>query len=278
MITIQDLSFCYGKKTVFKNLSVSFNAGGIYGLLGRNGTGKSTLLRNICGLLFPKSGVVKVLDYQPAKRLPSFLQNVFLLPEEFDLPNIAIAKFVQLNSPFYPSFNKEQLLQYLEDFEVPQEQSLLNMSYGQKKKFYIAFALACNTNVLLMDEPTNGLDILSKSQFRKVIASAVSEEKCIIISTHQVKDLESLIDRITVIDEQGILFNENINDIAKKLSFKMSDNEQEINEAIYSEKSLRGSAVVVKNTTQEESKIDFELLYKAIAMNTNTIHSIFNHH
>lgn len=276
MIHFQNVQFSYGKKNVLNNLTVSFEAGGVYGLLGRNGTGKTTLLKHIAGLLFPTNGKLNVLQNIPEKRLPVFLQHIFLLPEELNLPNITIMQFVKMNAPFYPLFNKEQFENYLRDFDIHTQQALLNLSFGQKKKFLIAFALACNTKILLLDEPTNGLDIVSKTQFRKVMAGTVNENKCIIISTHQIKDLESLIDRITILDDNGILFNESIHGIGQKLLFKISDNKQEMDNAIYAEKTLKGSLLVMKNESNEESKIDFELLYKAILMEPKTIQSIFN--
>jgi ABC-2 type transport system ATP-binding protein len=151
------------------------------------------------------------------------------------------------------------------------------MSYGQKKKVLISFGLACNTSVVLMDEPTNGLDIISKSQFRKVMAGCVDENKCVVISTHQVKDLENLIDRITIIEEGRILFDQTIENITRKLSFRISFDPEEVQHALYSEPSLRGSALIAANTEGEESKLDLELLYKAIILNRPSIESVFNH-
>jgi ABC-2 type transport system ATP-binding protein len=276
MIQIQNLHFAYKKKKVFDGLTLSFSPGHIYGLLGKNGTGKSTLLRNICGLLFPDKGSVQVLNQEPGKRKPSFLQQVFLIPEEFDLPNVSINSFIKTNASFYPLFNLEQFNNYLREFDIPIENTLLNMSYGQKKKVLIAFGLSCNTKILLLDEPTNGLDIISKSQFRKVIAGSVDENKCIIISTHQVKDLESLIDRITVIDEGNILFDESIENISRKLSFKVSFDSQEAKEALYAETGLKGNLIVAANTDGTESRLDIELLYKTIVSNQQAVYQIFN--
>ena len=276
MISIQNLHFSYKRKKVFTGLSLELKAGHIYGLLGKNGTGKSTLLRNIAGLLFPDQGKLEVMGYDPGKRQPTFLQEVFMVPEEFFLPNITVEKLVEYNSPFYPKFNRSQFDKYVKEFEVPTDHTLQSMSYGQKKKTLISFGLACNTSLLLMDEPTNGLDIMSKSQFRKVMASALDENKCIIISTHQVKDLENLIDRITIIDEGRILFDQTVDQITSKLSFRISFDQEELRQALYSESSLRGNAIIAKNTYGEESKLDLEMLYKAIVTNREKINTVFN--
>ena len=276
MVSIQNLHFSYKKKVVFNGLDLEFKPGHIYGLLGKNGMGKSTLLRSMAGLLFPKKGKVSVNEFNPAHRQPQFLQSVYMVPEEFYLPNILIEAFVDAYAPFYPQFNTSQFQQYLQSFEIPRDSTLQNMSYGQKKKVLISFALATNAKLLLMDEPTNGLDIMSKSQFRKVLAEAINEERCIIVSTHQVKDLENLIDRVTIIDEGKILFDQNVEAIVQKLSFRYAFDDAEVKEAFYAEPSLRGSVVVTANTEGDEGKLDLELLYKAIVTNGNTIQKLFN--
>jgi len=275
MISIQNLSFAYKKKPVFNGLSLEFEAGHVYGLLGKNGTGKSSLLRNIAGLLYPKTGSITVNGLTPKDRHPVFLQDVFMVPEEFHLPDIPIQDFIRYHAPFYPRMNKSKFNDYISVFEVPADSTLQNMSYGQKKKVLISFALATNAKVLLMDEPTNGLDIIGKSQFRKILAEALDENRCIIISTHQVKDLENLIDRITIIDEGKILFDQTVDAITRKLSFRFAYDAQDAATALYSESSLTGKAIVAPNLEDEESKLDLELLYKAIVANGNAITRLF---
>ncbi|MDE1190650.1 MAG: ATP-binding cassette domain-containing protein [Arachidicoccus sp.] len=277
MIDIQNLHFAYKKKKVYDGISLSFQAGYVYGLLGKNGTGKSTLLRCICGLLFPDAGTIDVLGFNPAERKPAFLQDVFIVPEEFYLPDVSIQKYVRCNAPFYAKFSQREFENYLKEFDVPVQNTLQQMSYGQKKKVLIAFALACNTSLLLMDEPSNGLDILSKTQFRKVLAGAVNENKCIIISTHQVKDLETLIDFVTIVDEGKILFSQSIDEISSKLAFKFSQDKNNMSNILYEEQTLSGSALVIPNDDDESTKVDLELLYKAVVTNPQMVRQIFTH-
>ncbi|HEU4472324.1 MAG TPA: ABC transporter ATP-binding protein [Flavisolibacter sp.] len=276
MISIKNLSFSYKKKPVFSSLDLQFEPGHVYGLLGRNGTGKSSLLRNIAGLLSPKNGTITVNGHVPFQKLPVFLQDVFMVPEEFYLPDVPVRNFIKYYAPFYPRFDSEKFRKYISIFEIPEDNTLQNMSYGQKKKVLISFALATRARVLLMDEPTNGLDIMSKSQFRKIMAEAMNDDQCIIISTHQVKDLEHLIDRITIIDEGKILFNETMDSIARKLSFRFAYDQEDVAAAYYNESSFGGTVVVTQNTEGEESKVDLELLYKAIITNPDTSKS-FQH-
>ena len=275
MIKIQNLSFAYKKKPVFRDLNLEFKGGHVYGLLGKNGTGKSSLLRNIAGLLRPRGGSIMVNGHMPFERLPVFLEDVFLVPEEFHLPDISIRDFIFYYSPFYPRFSQERFSNYIAAFETPADSTLQNMSYGQKKKVLISFALASGARVLLMDEPTNGLDIISKSQFRKILAEALDEERCIIISTHQVKDLENLIDRITIIDEGKILFDQDIETITRKLSFRFAYDDAEVANAFYSESLLKGNLIVAPNEMGDEGKLDLELLYKVIVTSGDKITKLF---
>ena len=188
MITVENLSFTYrkSKRAVLHDFSLSFESGRVYGLLGKNGAGKSTLLYLMSGLLTPKNGKVVFHDTDVRRRLPVTLQDMFLVPEEFELPSVSLVSYVELNSPFYPRFSKEEMIKYLHYFEMDIDIDLGSLSMGQKKKVFMSFALATNTSLLLMDEPTNGLDIPGKSQFRKFIASGMSDDKTIVISTHQV--------------------------------------------------------------------------------------------
>ena len=275
MVTIQNLHFAYKKKKVFDGLNLLLERGHIYGLLGKNGTGKTTLLHSIAGLLFPEQGNITALKYQPSKRQPAFLQDIFIVPEEFFMPNVSIKLYKKYNAPFYPKFSNEQFDTYLAEFNIPLSNKLQEMSYGQKKKVLISFGLACNTSLLLMDEPTNGLDIMSKSQFRKIMSSVVNDQKCIVISTHQVKDLENLIDHITIIDEGKILFDQPEEKITSRLNFKISYSDEEIKHSLYNEPSLKGSAIVIENNEPDERKMDLEMLYKAVILNGKSINSIF---
>ncbi len=276
MIKIENLSYSYKKKNVFDGLSINFEPGNIYGLLGKNGTGKSTLFRNICGLLKPKKGNITTYGYPSVSRNPSMLSKLFLLPEEFFVPSVYVKDFVGTLAPFYPRFSQEEFKKHISDFDVPYDNKLDQMSLGQKKKTLIAFSLATNTELLLMDEPTNGLDIVSKTQFKNVMSGSINENKCIIISTHQVKDIENLIGRISVIDNGSILFNESISSIGKKISFIHSSTVSNSPKTIYAEQTISGFSEVLINDSGLESKVDLEMLYKAVMLKPEEINKLFN--
>lgn len=275
MIKINNLNFGYSKRQLlFKNLSMQLSNGHIYGLLGKNGAGKSTLLKNLAGLVYAQGGTVDVMGYDPAKRQPALLQQICFVPEEFYLPSVKIDTYVKANAAFYPNFDHAYLTALLEEFDIPVGQKLINMSYGQKKKVIIAFGLATNAKLIIMDEPTNGLDIPSKAQFRKIMASALTEDKCIIISTHQVRDLDNLIDTVIMVDENSIALKASVEEITNKLCFKRL---KELDETvIYAEPSLSGYNAVVANYHNEDSKLDIELLFSAVLAEKSKLKPIFN--
>lgn len=276
MIKIEDLSFSYNQKQVlFNELSLTLPSGNIYGLLGKNGAGKTTLLKIICGLLFPKHGNLKVLDLRPKDRYPQFLSEVFLIPEEFNLPSLNMEDFVRLYGPFYPRFNHSLFNEYIYEFKLPREQKLTGMSYGQKKNFLLSFGLATDCKLLLLDEPTNGLDIPSKSQFRKIVANAVHEERTFIISTHQVRDMENLIDPVIILDEGKIIFCQDNEQVTKKLCIFRQTEIPEQTDVLYYESSLGGYTVVKENINNIESRMNLEILFNAVISNKQKIDKIF---
>ena len=216
MLKIQDVTFAYKKNNpVLDHFSLEINEGGIYGLLGKNGTGKSTLLYLIMGLLPPQSGWVTYNNVETLKRQPELLSDMFIVPEEYNLPGISLQKYINAIQPFYPRFDVNMMYRCLENFEMPRDINLGALSMGQKKKVYLSIALAARTHLLLMDEPTNGLDIPSKSQFRKVVAGSTDPDQIVIISTHQVRDVELLLDHVTMIEKNEVLLNTKMDQLFK---------------------------------------------------------------
>ena len=213
MIDISNVTFEYRKgKPVLKDFSLSFPQGGVYGLLGKNGTGKSTLLYLISGLLRPRHGEVRVDGMLSANRQPEMLREIFLVPEEYDLPSVSLKSYTRALKSFYPRFSDELLRKCIEVFDLEMDMQLGTLSMGQKKKVYMCVALATGTRVLLMDEPTNGLDILSKSQFRKAVVQGMDEDKTVLVSTHQVHDVERLLDHVTIINGNQVLLHGPLNE------------------------------------------------------------------
>ena len=278
MLKINDLAFSYSGNgcKVFNDFSLSFEKGAVYGLLGKNGTGKSTLLYLITGLLHPQQGTVQFKGEEVRRRLPSTLSDMYIVPEEFELPSMTMKQYVKLNAPFYPNFSEEQLKQNLALFDFDENIRLGDLSMGQKKKAYMCFALAANTSLLVMDEPTNGLDIPSKSEFRRLIASNMTDEKTIIISTHQVRDIDSLLDHIVIIDQSSVLLNASSADICRRLLFTNQPLSEPTDGALFVQPSVSGNSAILLNEYDEESRMNLELLFNGVLAERDKFAQVFN--
>lgn len=267
MIQVQDIEFRYpgSKHRVFKDFSLTLQENNIYGLLGKNGTGKSTLLYLISGLLRQQSGTILVDGIPAQERKADLLKDIFMVPEEFELPSISLATYVKINKDFYPNFSQEVLESCLKDFELPLSLDLSELSMGQKKKVFMSFALATGTRFLLMDEPSNGLDIPSKSQFRKVIANNMTDDRTLIISTHQVHDVESLLDHIIIMNQSQLLLDASVGEICEKYTFKYRTPQEMDDTVLYTEPTLQGNAAICKRQEEDkETQMNLELLFNAV--------------
>lgn len=264
MLRIDHVTFAYGRrsKPVLSDFTLGIDAGRIYGLLGKNGTGKSTLLGLMCGLLFPQRGSVSFDGVSVGARQPQTLEDIFLVPEEFELPNLTIRRYVALRAPFYPRFSERVMQECLADFGLTDTMRLASLSMGQKKKALVSFALAARTRLLLMDEPTNGLDIPSKSLFRKVVSRQMDDDRAIVISTHQVADVEMLIDHVLLVEGSRLLLDRSAADICAALRFEERTMGQPLDDALYVQPSMGGHSVIVPNDRGgDETPLNLEMLF-----------------
>lgn len=274
MITLKELSFSYSrKKEVLDRINLEVGSGHICGLLGKNGEGKTTLLNLLSGQIFPDQGSCLVLEEIPSERNARFLQQIFLLPEEISMPEVTAIEYIKMYAPFYPTFRDDICKACVESFEINLSDRLSKMSQGQRKKVAITLALAAHTPLLLMDEPTNGLDIPSKATFRRLVASLIDDNQMVIISTHQVRDLESLIDTVLILDQRQILLNKTLNEIGEKLYFGPLLPEEK---ALYSEPTPQGTIGVTARDGKEETAVSLELLFNAAITYPKEIQRIMN--
>ena len=273
MIVISNLEFSYGQVPVLKNISMKLEEGKIYGLLGENGVGKTTLLTLLCGLKKPQKGSIDIDGYNPYDRKPSFLADQYYLSDEVAAVNMKAIDYARNYGKFWEKFDMGKFLEIMKVFENDPEQKMNKMSCGQLKKTWISFALACNTRYIFMDEPTNGLDIPSKAQFRKAVTKYTSEDSTLVISTHQVRDLENIIDPIIILDRQDVLLNATVEEISEKLYFDYSN--EKIEGALYSEMTPGGCVQVLINTGSEESKVNIEALFNTVHLHKELVKGMF---
>ena len=274
MITIKDLAFRYGAAPVLKNITMTLEEGRIYGLLGENGVGKTTLLTLLCGLKSVDTGSIDTDGHNPYDREPSFLSDQYYLSDEVPALNMSALDYAKNYGKFWENFDMEKFVEIMGVFEIEPSKKMTKMSFGQLKKTYISFALACNTKYLYMDEPTNGLDIPSKAQFRKAVTKYTREDSVVLISTHQVRDLENIIDPIIILDRQDVLLNATVEEISEKLYFDYTS--EKIENALYCEMIPGGSIQVALNATGAESKVNLEALFNTVHQHKELIKGIFN--
>lgn len=277
MLEINDITYSYSKRKnpVVKNYSLSILPGTICGLLGRNGAGKSTLLYLITGLLKPQQGSINYNGFTPWNRQVGFLNDVFIVPEEFFLPNVKLSEFVKTMTPFYPKFRMDDLEKHLYTFEMTPDVHLGQLSMGQKKRVFISFALACNTSLLILDEPTNGLDIPGKRLFRKAVLNGMTDDRTIIISTHQVYDVEKIIDHVIITDTEGVLIDAKMYDIASKLNFSFTTDRKRAERALVALDAPGGANIVEISDGTTETDVNLETLFELTRQNPEKVASIF---
>lgn len=277
MLNIKNCTFNYrhkGEPTI-DDFSLNLKEGGVYGLLGSNGAGKTTLLQLISGLLTPVSGEVTLDGENTRLRHPSTLEKIFFVPEEIDLPPLKLDTFINLNGALYPKFSKEEMYHHLDTFGLPRDIRLDKLSMGQKKKVALSFAMACNTKILLMDEPTNGLDIPAKSAFRKYVIESMSDDRIFVISTHQVRDVSQILDHILIMDKRKVLLDRTVSEIQDKMKFTETVNNELINNALYAVKGLGGASVILPNEDGDDSELNIELLFDFAISDPEKLNSLF---
>ncbi len=264
IIKINNLCFKYRREPLFSGLDLRIETGRVYGLLGRNGSGKTTLLNLICGLLFTQRGSIDTFGEDPGRRTAKMLAQIFFLPEQVILPSISAQRYLNFYSPFYPGFKHEDFAQYADALEIRSSGKLHQLSHGQQKKFLLAFGLASNCSINLLDEPTNGLDIPSKSVFRRLVAGAIDENKCFVISTHQIRDVENLIDNVIALENGRLVFEQTLAEITATLSMGQQRTPPDVDVIYSTEDGLGSYSVVQTNTSGKLGLVDMELLFHAI--------------
>ena len=273
MIEIKNLGFSYGSVPVLNNITMNLLPGKIYGLLGENGVGKTTLLTLLCGLKKMQSGSILADGRVPYERKPELLADQYYLPDEVAPVNDIADDWAASCGKFWPNYSQDKFSELMKIFENDGSKNMRHMSAGQLKKTYIAFALACSTRYLYMDEPTNGLDIPSKAQFRSAIMKYTSEESTIVISTHQVRDLENIIDPIVILDKMDVLLNAGLEEINSKLFFDYGTTLHP--ESLYTEQLPGGFIQVYPNLTGEESKVNIEALFNTVHKHKDIAKQLF---
>ena len=273
MINIENLSFSYQKKgcrhankNVFDlNIKNAQIGTGIHLLLGENGAGKTTLLHIIAGLLFTQKGTCKIDGNDISLRQPSDMSKVFFMPEDITFPAKSINDFAKIHSPFFPTFSEDLFRQNLEIFHLTGDEELSSLSFGIRKKANIAYVMALGTDIILLDEPTNGLDINAKKELLKIMVNSIRDDQTVIISTHTVWDLKNLFDSVMMLNRGELLLSMSNEELISKISFMAGNTLNP--DALYSEHDINGYHWIEKNIDGIETETNFALLYSALMSN-----------
>jgi ABC-2 type transport system ATP-binding protein len=276
MIEIETLQFGYGRKRppLFERLDLRVGTGTICGVLGSNGAGKSTLLRLLAGLSFPHSGRCRVLGHSPRDREPAFLSEIFLLPEEVFVPALTAAAHVGQIGPLYPAWDQAVFDSLMKDFGLPVDKRLTGFSHGQKKKFLLAVGLATGARLLILDEPTNGIDINGKQDFRRALLNHYSPQRSFLISTHQVHDLQGLIDAVMILADGKLLLHESLERLGSHLQVETS--RERPTDALFVAETLDGFRALRRNESGEEGSIDLELLFGCVTSQPQRVQALLS--
>ena len=275
MINVSKVDFAYPKKAnIFSQLDLELKAGKIYGLLGKNGMGKSTLMRLLAGLHHPVSGSIDYDDISVGQRKVSSIKDIFFLSEETFVSSLSVYQYINTYKKLYTELDEESFYKNLAYLDIDESSILTQLSLGQKKKFLLSFGLSCGAKYLFLDEPTSHLDIPSKQKFRRLIADNFSPSQMIIISTHHIEEISALLDNIIILDKGFISLDVAITEIEKKLA--CISNSNEVHEtAIHTEFHLGKYVHLIENTDNIDSEISLPLLFNAVTENPQVISSVF---
>lgn len=271
MISLDNLSYSYtGSRLAISDITAQIGPG-IHLLLGENGAGKTTLLSVLAGLRIPAMADMCQIDgVSPSLRHPSLMNRIFFVSDNMRFPYDTINQMVRRHAVFYPSFDDEMLRRNLEAFGMNGDERIDAFSLGNRKKAILAYAFALRPEVLLLDEPANGLDISAKQRILEIMAECVDDSQTVILSTHTVADFQQLFDSVIVMSAGHIILNSKVWEITGRVAF-VTDRMPPL-EAIYIEQALGlFRAIVPKNPADEATDVDFVLLFKALNNSTSRL-------
>ena len=208
VVTIRDLHYSYGRKTIYQGLNLDVQAGTVFGLLGKNGVGKSTLINILMGYLHPKSGECLVLGEPSHQLQPQTRQRIALLYEGFISYDMMTVRDVEtFFSAFYPKWKKTVFYDLLKLMDISLKQRLSTLSFGQKSQVILGLLFAQDADLLILDDYSMGLD----AGYRRLFVDYLKDylhgtKKTVLITSHVMSDLEDLVDQIAIVDRGGSVY------------------------------------------------------------------------
>ncbi|MDP3580793.1 MAG: ABC transporter ATP-binding protein [Ignavibacteria bacterium] len=247
VVEIKDLTHYYGKKLVYENLSFNIKEGSIFGLLGKNGTGKTTTINILNGFLRPKSGKCLMFGEDSYNLSPATKARVgFLIEGHIQYSNMNIIQIEKFYSAFYPKWKKEPYYELMSKLAVTQDQKLSKMSCGQRSQVALGLILAQDPDLLILDDYSMGLDAGYRRLFIDYLTEyAKAEKKTIFITSHIIQDLENFLDDCVILDYKSVLMTMPIKEFMS--TFKQFKFETSVNDLKLEKDEVVKSYEVIKN-------------------------------
>jgi ABC-2 type transport system ATP-binding protein len=231
IIDIKNLDRQFAEKKALDNVSLQVTKGQVFGIVGENGAGKTTLIKHILGLYKAQQGSVSVFGLDPVKFPKQVLSRIGYLSEEPDLPDwMTIPQFMNYMSAFYPSWDHQYANQLIKLFDVEPNKKIKQLSKGQKARIGLCAAQAHRPDLLLLDEPSSGLDpIVRKEILTAVIRTVVDEGRTVILSSHLLDEIERVCDHLVMFSKGKVLLSEPMETVLQnhfKITVRSTENQQ----------------------------------------------------
>ena len=215
VITVRDLTCRFKNKVALDSVSLEARAGRVFGLVGENGAGKTTLMKHLLGSLTPQSGEVRVLGSEPTRDPVSVLAKIGYVSEDRDLPRwMRINELLRYTAAFFPDWDQTYAEAMLEQFNLDPTARVRNISRGELAKAGLLLALAHRPPLLLLDEPSSGLDAVSRREILAVVVRSVAEEgRTVVFSSHLLDEVERVADDVAMIHHGKVVLNDSMDAI-----------------------------------------------------------------
>lgn len=286
-IELQGVTKSYSGKTVLKNLNLSINQGCCYGFLGRNGSGKTTTIRIIMGLISHEAGTVKVMGQNSWNIGNNIKEKIGYVSEKQILPeNLSVRSITSFSEKIYPNWNREKVKDLLDRFNIPENKKIKNLSQGMQKFLALVLVLGQEPELLVFDEPASGLDPIARQEFiDNVMNLLLQEKKTVFFSSHLLSDVEKIADTIGILKDGSISIEMELDEMKqsiKQIQIDFADGQYQKFEMpnIISERKIGNSVILtvrdcnedfitsLKNKSKIEPKIldmNFEEIFIALA-------------
>ena len=217
IVRVRGLRKRFGPRQVLKGLSFDIPAGRIYGLVGHNGAGKTTTLNAVLGLI-DHEGEVEVLGLDPYRQRAQLMERVAFVSDVASLPRfLKVRELLALVSDIHPRFSRDKALAFLAGTDIELGQKIDKLSKGMVAQLHLAVAVAIDARLLVLDEPTLGLDIVSRKQFyRQLLDDYMTDERTIVIGTHQLDEVETILSDIMFVREGQLVLHATLEQVAER--------------------------------------------------------------